>query len=96
MPGLPLGPTAGFPRCPKCIYFRGGSASICYRCVSEVVEQVSATACPVCSQTLAPGASCTNRLCRDPNRRISRIHAIAMYSDPLKVIVMKPLVVAEK
>lgn len=79
-----LGPPAGFPRCGECIYFNNGSADICFTCAGAAVTSVSATACPVCSQYLEPDTSCSNRLCRSPSRRISRIQAIAMYADPLK------------
>jgi predicted amidophosphoribosyltransferase len=40
----------------------------------------SRRACPVCSQRLDGDSSCRNSLCRNPNRRIERIDAIASHS----------------
>lgn len=42
--------------------------------------------CPVCSQAIAPGRQCGNRLCRLPEaqRGVSRVDAVAMYSGALR------------
>jgi predicted amidophosphoribosyltransferase len=38
----------------------------------------------VCSQSLGPGGSCPNELCRSPRRRIGRIQAIGYQTGPLR------------
>lgn len=56
---------------------------MCASCASEAVQHVSDQHCPVCSQNLGENVSCRNTLCRDPQRSIHRICAIAMYSGAL-------------
>jgi len=46
------------------------------------VTPVAANGCPVCSQSVSGGA-CGNALCRDRDRAISRIAAIAVYDGEL-------------
>jgi predicted amidophosphoribosyltransferase len=81
---LPAGEPPGFPECPACPYLRTGPASICVACASRTLEAISARACPVCSQRLEGDASCRNALCRDRNRRIEHVDAIAYHSGPIQ------------
>lgn len=82
---LPLGPPAGFPKCPKCPYLKGGPARVCLDCASKSFEQVGGGCCAVCNQFLEADGSCPNWLCADPRRRITRIRAIAYSSGPLRL-----------
>jgi predicted amidophosphoribosyltransferase len=84
---LPAGPPPGFPRCARCPYVRTGPARICVLCARRTFEDIAADACPVCSQMLDADGSCPNWLCTDPGRRISRIHAIAYQSGPLRRVI---------
>lgn len=84
---LPAGPPPGFPGCARCPYVRTGPAVICVVCARRTFEDIAADACPVCSQTLEADGSCPNWLCSDPRRRISRIHAIAYQSGPLRRVI---------
>ena len=86
---LPAGPPLGFPRCPQCPYVRVGPPRICVACARQSVEDISAPACPVCCQKLAEDGSCPNWLCTDPQRRISRIHAIAYLSGSLRTRILR-------
>ena len=80
----PVGPPLGFPKCPQCTYLRNGPPRTCLACAARTFEGIGPNACPVCNQIL-DGHECPNwRLCSDPNRRISRIHAIAYLSGPLQ------------
>jgi predicted amidophosphoribosyltransferase len=87
MPQLPAGPPPGFPRCVGCPYVRSGPAGICGPCAGRAVDAIPGAACPVCSQRLDGDGTCPNRLCADPRRRISRIHAIAYQSGPLRTVI---------
>jgi predicted amidophosphoribosyltransferase len=84
---LPAGPPPGFPRCARCPYVRTGPARICVSCARQTFEDIGANACPICSQTLEADGTCPNWLCTDPRRRISRIHAIAYQSGPLRRVI---------
>ena len=84
---LPAGPPPGFPQCRRCPYVQVGPASICVRCARRAFELIGADACPICSQQLNSDGRCPNQLCRDPGRRISRIHAVAYWSGPLRRII---------
>jgi predicted amidophosphoribosyltransferase len=86
---LPAGRPLGFPQCPKCPYVRVGPPRICVACASQTIEDIPAGACPVCCQKLADDGSCPNWLCRDPQRRISRIHAIAYLSGSLRTRILR-------
>jgi hypothetical protein len=81
---LPAGEPPGFPQCPKCPYRRMGPAWICVECASKTLEAIARRACPICSQRLEDDSPCRNSLCRDRNRRIERIDAIAYHSGPLQ------------
>lgn len=81
---LPAGEPPGFPQCPKCPYRRMGPARICVDCASKTLEAIAPPACPTCSQRLEDDSPCRNSLCRDRNRRVERIDAIAYYSGPLQ------------
>lgn len=84
---LPAGLPPGFPQCRRCPYVRTGPAVICVVCARRTFEDITADACPVCSQMLDADGSCPNWLCGDPGRRISRIHAIAYQSGPLRRVI---------
>jgi predicted amidophosphoribosyltransferase len=86
---FPLGDPPGFPLCPKCIYFRNGSATQCIACAAGAVTAIGATSCEVCSQTLAWGSSCSNWLCKQPDRNIGRIHAIAVHDGDLRAKILR-------
>jgi predicted amidophosphoribosyltransferase len=81
---LPAGEPPGFPQCPKCAYRLMGPAWICVACASKTLEAIAPRACPVCSQRLEDDSPCRNSLCREPNRRVERIDAIAYHSGALQ------------
>jgi predicted amidophosphoribosyltransferase len=78
---------AGFPRCHGCGNFRDGPARTCLTCASQQLTRPGTDACGVCSQRLEAGGGCTNELCRTPDRRISKIHAIGYQSGPLRSVI---------
>lgn len=82
----PVGPPLGFPKCPQCTYLQSGPPRVCLACSSRSFENITSTACSVCSQTIESG-SCSNWLCLDPNRRITRIRAIAYFSGELQTAI---------
>jgi predicted amidophosphoribosyltransferase len=53
-------------------------------CASKTVEAIVPRACPVCSQRLDDDNPCRNSLCRERNRRVERIDAIAYHSGALQ------------
>jgi hypothetical protein len=61
-----------------------GPASICVACASKTLEAIAPEACPVCSQRLENDSPCRNSLCRERNRRVERIDAIAYHSGALQ------------
>ena len=82
--GLPL----GFPKCGKCTYLRSGPSALCLTCASATFEDIGTDSCPVCDQFL-DGGVCPNWLCTDPDRRITRIRAIAYLSGPLRSTILR-------
>lgn len=82
--GLPN--PAGFPDCPVCAYRITGTARVCSDCAGRNLQPVAEPHCPVCSQAVAPGRPCGNRLCALPGaeRGFSRVDAVAMYSGALR------------
>ncbi|MEU6355202.1 phosphoribosyltransferase family protein [Streptomyces sp. NPDC047072] len=82
--GLPE--PAGFPDCPVCAYVLTGTARLCSDCAGRTLQPVVDPHCPVCSQAVAPGGQCGNRLCTLPlqQRGFSRVDAVAVYSGALK------------
>lgn len=81
---LPAGEPPGFPQCPTCPYRLMGPAWICVACASKTLEAIASRACPVCSQRLENDGPCRNSLCRERNRRVERIDAIAYHSGALQ------------
>jgi predicted amidophosphoribosyltransferase len=83
---IPAGelPTAGFPDCPGCAYFRTGPADVCRACARPRLLSPGAASCVACAQRLRPDGSCPNELCRSPQRRISKIHAIGYQTGSLR------------
>ncbi|MFL4909468.1 ComF family protein [Streptomyces sp. MMS24-I2-30] len=77
---------AGFPGCPVCAYVLTGTARLCSDCAGRTLQPVVDPHCPVCSQALAPGRPCGNRLCTLPLQRrgFSRVDAVAVYSGALR------------
>jgi predicted amidophosphoribosyltransferase len=73
-----------FPDCHQCGRFGDGPAGLCVSCARPRLELVGPDTCGVCSQQSGAGGRCPNELCRSPRRRISRIHAIAYQSGPLR------------
>src|SRR5579875_1760585 len=84
----PVGPPLGFPQCRKCPYLHNGPPRVCLACSRKSFENVTATACPVCSQ-IVESVSCPNWLCTDPARRITRIRAIAYSSGELRKTILR-------
>ncbi|MEV6942997.1 ComF family protein [Streptomyces sp. NPDC051172] len=82
--GLP--DPAGFPDCPVCAYAVTGTARLCSDCAGRTLRPVADSRCPVCSQAVAPGRPCGNRLCALPvsQRGFSRVDAVAVYSGALR------------
>lgn len=76
-----------FPDCHGCGSFRDGPARRCFGCAAQRLSRPDAGACPVCSQRAAPDGRCPNQLCRDPRRRISKIHALGYQAGPLRQVV---------
>jgi predicted amidophosphoribosyltransferase len=76
--------TESFPGCHDCDQFRTGPAARCMACAQPRLERPGPTACAVCDQRVGEDGRCANELCRSPWRRISRIHAIAYQSGPLR------------
>jgi predicted amidophosphoribosyltransferase len=81
---LPAGEPPGFPQCPTCPYRLMGPAWICVACASKTLEAIAPRACQVCSQRLDDDGPCRNSLCRERNRRVERIDAIAYHSGALQ------------
>jgi predicted amidophosphoribosyltransferase len=77
-------PLAEFPDCHGCGNFRAGPARICLACARRQLTCPGAGACPVCSQRLRPDGVCANDLCRSPDRRIGRIHAVAFQAGAMR------------
>jgi predicted amidophosphoribosyltransferase len=73
-----------FPDCHDCRSFRDGPASLCFACASRRLTRPDASACPVCSQRTGDDGRCPNQLCRDPRRRIGKIHALGYQAGPLR------------
>ncbi len=86
---IPVGelPTAGFPECARCAYFRGGAPGVCLACASPQLVPPGLDACQVCAQRLRPDGGCPNELCRSPRRRISKIHAISYQTGPMRRVI---------
>ncbi|MER6116224.1 ComF family protein [Streptomyces sp. NPDC001743] len=82
----PLPQPAGFPNCGICAYSLTGAAHLCSACAQKTLQPIAEPHCPVCSQALAPGQPCSNRLCRLPlaERGFSRVDAVAVYSGALR------------
>ncbi|KOX13544.1 phosphoribosyltransferase [Saccharothrix sp. NRRL B-16348] len=75
---------AGFGNCGKCAYFASGPPQVCQQCAAATLEPAAPFYCSVCGQRIATTqASCTNRLCSDPDRQFEFNHAIAMKTGQL-------------
>lgn len=81
---FPAGEPPGFPQCPKCAYRLMGPAWICVACAGKTLEAIAPRSCPVCSQRLDDDSPCRNALCRERNRSVARIDAIAYHSGALQ------------
>jgi len=75
---------AEFPDCHSCGNFRAGPAAVCLACARRELTSPGADACPVCCQRLRPDGVCANDVCRSPDRRIGRIHALAYQTGALR------------
>jgi predicted amidophosphoribosyltransferase len=53
-------------------------------CASKTLEAIAPRACPVCSQRLDDDSPCRNSLCRERNRRVECVDAIAYLSGALQ------------
>jgi predicted amidophosphoribosyltransferase len=73
-----------FPYCHDCVRFRSGPAAACLACASRRISRPGPGACAVCEQRLAADGRCPNELCRQPGRRISKIHAIGYQTGPMR------------
>src|ERR1700739_245249 len=78
---------AGFPRWHSCGNFRDGPARTCLTCASQQLLRPGTDACGICSQRIDAGGRCANELCRSPDRRISKIHAIGYQSGALRSVI---------
>ena len=79
---LPI--TASFPDCHDCPCFRSGPGEVCLRCAGAQIAVPTAAACPLCAQRLGDAGRCPNELCRNPRRRIGKIHAIGYQEGALR------------
>lgn len=77
---------ATFPGCRGCARFTAGPAALCLSCARPQLQLV-ASGCPVCCQLLDGNGRCPNELCRNPRRRIQRIHAVAYQAGPLRRVI---------
>ena len=77
---------ATFPDCKGCVRFAAGPPAACLACARPLL-QLAASGCPVCSQLLDRNGGCPNELCRNPRRRIERIHAVAYHAGPLRRVI---------
>ncbi len=77
---------ATFPGCRGCERFAAGPAQFCLSCARPQLQLV-ASGCPVCDQLLDRNGGCPNELCRNPRRRIQRIHAVAYHAGPLRRVI---------
>ncbi len=86
---IPAGelPTARFPDCRSCAYFRSGPAGVCLACASTQFIAPGPDACPMCAQRLRADGVCPNELCRSPRRRIGKIHAISYQTGPMRRLI---------
>jgi predicted amidophosphoribosyltransferase len=78
---------AEFPYCHDCGNFSDGPVRTCLLCASRQLNRPGEDVCCVCSQHVEPGGECPNELCRNPRRRIGRIHAIAYQSGALRRVI---------
>jgi predicted amidophosphoribosyltransferase len=58
-------------------------------CAYQTLEHPAGATCAICAQQLNEWGKCGNDLCRDPNRAIDRIEAIAIYSGALKQAIVR-------
>lgn len=78
----------GFPHCARCPYRVNGTPRICGDCAGKTLKPIPDDHCPVCSQVLKPNVPCVNSLCGWQQgrarwkRSITRIDAVAQYTDP--------------
>jgi predicted amidophosphoribosyltransferase len=77
---------AGFGNCRECAYVGTGTASICFGCASETIEEVALQRCMTCDGHLTERGRCGNPLCNDSpvSRGWDYIYAVAMRSGHLK------------
>lgn len=80
---------AGFGNCPECAYVSTGTASICFACASETIEQLSEDRCVTCDGRLTEQKECGNLLCNRPaeQRGWEYIYAISMRSGELEQVI---------
>ena len=75
----------GFGTCRDCPYRDVGSVAICYPCARQTMRALPRSRCKVCDQErTAPGAPCSNPVCRWSNRQFDWNAAIAMRSGALE------------
>jgi len=85
-----LASSSGFPGCPRCMYFQGGSAALCYRCASKRWQDLadSGHRCEVCDLPFPVGeSSCHNPVCAMSDRCFEWNYAIAMRTGSLKATI---------
>jgi predicted amidophosphoribosyltransferase len=78
---------ASFPGCRGCAHLSAGPARLCAACARPQLQLIPADSCPVCCQHLGRNGRCPNELCRNPRRRIGRIHAIGYQAGPLRQVI---------
>ena len=84
----PVGEPLGFPNCPLCPYVIAGPVRVCAECAARTLTPIADRHCPICSQAITDGQGCRNALCRDPDRSIESIAAVAMYTEPLNSLIV--------
>lgn len=89
MPLLEAPEPAGFGNCPECAYLRAGSASVCFACANETIEQVADERCLICDGSRAAKGTCGNPLCNRSadERGWEVIYAISMRSGKLGEVI---------
>lgn len=62
---------------------------MCSGCALQTITGLTPPLCEVCSQSVEGTGRCSNRLCRETDRSIDKIRAIAAYSQPLKQSIIR-------
>lgn len=77
-------PPAGFGRCPRCPYFQGGPAALCFACASLDLAPLAEERCMICEQELNADGTCPNKVCVFDDREFTTVYAISTLTGPLE------------